>query len=403
MIKILHYYHYPPTKRLGGPSTYLYNLREEEKVSEDFLVKNFFYENELPVKTSDSSFFDFVKKKVENIFPVFFKNLRILKFCIRFKMKNLQKMNLFSLISKYDIIHFHDAYELSMLEPYLVDCNKIIVLTSHTPKARYLELIEDGEKMDKTQLLKPILRNLIMMEMRAYEIADYVITPCKEALEPYYNSLPNFEEFIKTKKVFFCPTGIENADDNTYYKDDVRTELGIPNDAFCLCFAGRQIEVKGYDILTKFGSRILEEYPNVYFIILGKGTNDFPMNHERWIKIGWSDNPQKYIKSSDLFILPNRQTFFDLVFLEVMSLGIPILASETGGNKYFKNTFPDLTDIQYYDYNNYEIFRDKIVDFMSNKRITPSQELKNIFEQNFTKSIFHKKINDIYKNIVINH
>lgn len=400
MIKVLHYYHYPPTKRLGGPSTYLYNLREEEKVSEDFMVKNFFYENEIPDKTTNPSFLNSIKIKIAHTFPVFFKNLKLLKYCKHLTLKDLQKSNLFLLFSNYDIIHFHDAFELLSFEPYLVNCNKIIVLTSHTPKAKYLELIEDGEKMEKTQLLESILRNLIRMEKRAYELADYIITPCKEALEPYYNSLPNFEEIIKTKKVLFCPTGIENADDHIAYKDDVRIELGISNDAFCICFAGRQIKVKGFDILVEFGSKILEEFPNVYFIILGKNDNNFPVNHERWIQIGWSDNPQKYIKSSNLFVIPNRQTFFDLAFLEVMSLGIPILASETGGNKYFKNKFPDLIDIKYYEFNNYALFREKIVDFMSNKRVIPSSELKNIFEVNFTKSIFHKKLNGLYKNMV---
>lgn len=37
-----------------------------------------------------------------------------------------------------------------------------------------------------------------------------------------------------------------------------------------------------------------------------------------------------------MFILPNRETFFDLILLEVMSMGIPVLLSNTGGNKYFK-------------------------------------------------------------------
>ncbi len=34
-----------------------------------------------------------------------------------------------------------------------------------------------------------------------------------------------------------------------------------------------------------------------------------------------------------------KETYFDLVMLEVLSLGKIIIASYTGGNKYFKSSF----------------------------------------------------------------
>ena len=42
------------------------------------------------------------------------------------------------------------------------------------------------------------------------------------------------------------------------------------------------------------------------------------------------------IAASDVFLLPNRETYFDLILLEVLSLGVPVVLSNTGGNKYFK-------------------------------------------------------------------
>ncbi len=44
--------------------------------------------------------------------------------------------------------------------------------------------------------------------------------------------------------------------------------------------------------------------------------------------------PGNIVNASDVFVLPNRRTFFDLVLLEVMSIGKPIIASFTGGNKF---------------------------------------------------------------------
>ena len=36
------------------------------------------------------------------------------------------------------------------------------------------------------------------------------------------------------------------------------------------------------------------------------------------------------------FLLPNHETYFDLILLEVLSIGVPVILSSTGGNKYFK-------------------------------------------------------------------
>lgn len=58
--------------------------------------------------------------------------------------------------------------------------------------------------------------------------------------------------------------------------------------------------------------------------------------HEKWIEAGWVDDPYSIINASDIFVLPNRETYFDLILLEVMSLGKPVLLPYNGGNKYFK-------------------------------------------------------------------
>lgn len=41
--------------------------------------------------------------------------------------------------------------------------------------------------------------------------------------------------------------------------------------------------------------------------------------------------------AADIFVLPNRETYFDLIMLEALSLGTIVVASNTGGNKHFVN------------------------------------------------------------------
>ena len=73
-----------------------------------------------------------------------------------------------------------------------------------------------------------------------------------------------------------------------------------------------------------------------YFFIIGNRDSLPAMNNTRWIETGWTDDPQRFISASDLVVIPNRHSYFDLSVLETLSLGKPMLLSNTGGNKYFK-------------------------------------------------------------------
>ena len=60
------------------------------------------------------------------------------------------------------------------------------------------------------------------------------------------------------------------------------------------------------------------------------------LKNDHWIEIGWTKDPHSLIAASDVFVLPNHETYFDLILLEVLSLGTPVVMSRTGGNKYFE-------------------------------------------------------------------
>lgn len=76
-------------------------------------------------------------------------------------------------------------------------------------------------------------------------------------------------------------------------------------------------------------------HPNVYVLIAGEEGPLYHLEHERWIEVGWTNDPHSIIAASDVFVLPNKETYFDLIMLEVLSLGKIVVASNTGGNKYF--------------------------------------------------------------------
>ena len=118
-------------------------------------------------------------------------------------------------------------------------------------------------------------------------------------------------------------------------KEEMRKKYGIPQDAFVISYVGRHNEIKGYDALKEIGKQLLDANDNTYVFIAGTEGPLYHLEHNRWIEVGWTKDPGSVIQASDVFVLPNKETYFDLVMLEVLSLGQIVVASYTGGNKYF--------------------------------------------------------------------
>ncbi|WP_172997013.1 glycosyltransferase, partial [Lactobacillus helveticus] len=167
--------------------------------------------------------------------------------------------------------------------------------------------------------------------------ADYIVFPCEEAEEPYSHFWKEFDEFKQKNKSKFkyIPTGIDQCV-ATVTSDKVFSKYEIPNNSFVVSFVGRHNEIKGYDNLKVIGKNIISTIANSYFLIAGNENPLHGLDNKRWIEAGWTNDPYSLINASDVFILPNKETYFDLVFLEVLSLGKTIVASKTGGNKYFE-------------------------------------------------------------------
>lgn len=166
---------------------------------------------------------------------------------------------------------------------------------------------------------------------------------------------------------------------------------------FVIGYVGRHNEIKGYDILKEAARKVLFQNENTCFLIGGKQGNTYsPLQHERWIEAGWT-NPADLFMAIDVFVLPNRMTYFDLVLLEVMSAGIPVIASATGGNKSVQN----MTDALILYQNTAVDLAEKIMEFSQlsdTNRKTISQKVLSSYEQFYTTKIFAEK----YKNLINN-
>jgi glycosyltransferase involved in cell wall biosynthesis len=271
----------------------------------------------------------------------------------------------------------------------LVEYRGKVILTSHSPKIYHKELVEDSLNLNYSKLPTKWKKMIEKVDEKAFELTDILIFPCVEAMEPYSNSWNKFDEIVGKKKKVFITTSI-NMPKTKVEPKTIRKKYKIPENAIIISYVGRHNETKGYDKLLKFGKRMLTKYNNIYFLIAGKEEPLKGLEEKRWIEIGWTNDPHSLINSSDIFILPNKETYFDLILLEVLALNKPVLLSDTGGNKYFKK-YNNL-DLYYFEKDNVNEMVEKFEEFLKdrndNKLYYSNSKLieKDFLMENFVKN-----------------
>ena len=239
-------------------------------------------------------------------------------------------------LNDYDIVHFHESKDLFIEKERLKNDKGKIIFQSHTPLPSGMEKCSDYSNLYNF-FINNLENKMLEVDKFAFYRADYIIFPCPEAEEPYIDNWSEYKK-IKEKKALsfrYVLTGIKPCHAKRS-QSDVRGELNIPLFNFIISYVGRHNYVKGYDTFKKIGLRLINENKNNWVVVAGRpGVINSPKNNH-WIEIGWTNDAYSYIISSDLFVLPNRVTYFDLVMLEVLSLGVVVVASRTGGNKFFE-------------------------------------------------------------------
>jgi glycosyltransferase involved in cell wall biosynthesis len=93
--------------------------------------------------------------------------------------------------------------------------------------------------------------------------------------------------------------------------------------------------IKGFDIFCNIAIKMLNN-DDYFFVSAGIGEISAPFQ-KNFFDIGWTDDPASLINISDVVIVPNRDTYFDLGIIQTLSLNKPIITTDTGGNSWFKD------------------------------------------------------------------
>ncbi len=177
---------------------------------------------------------------------------------------------------------------------------------------------------------KAALVNPIMALSSDAVVAISVAT--REALSKY--------EFIPKAKVRVIYNGIQALKSSPEKTAEVRYKLGIPQDAYVIGTVARLDPVKNQEMMLNAFAQIIEDIPNSWLLMVGDGPDRKKLEalsstlgvSDRVIFTGFISLPKDYLASMDLFLLSSHTEGTSMTLLESLSLEIPSVVTNVGGN-----------------------------------------------------------------------
>lgn len=368
----------------GGPSGYLNNLNES-------IIQN----------NSDNIKIFHKKEDVQSLYSI---NIRKVKHFIK-KYLKLRK-NLLSEpdlsfyrntlrqhieeISNSSILHFHTTYDLYCFAKVYDIEKKTVLLTSHSPEPSYLE--EYAKCIDMGYSIQDATKSSEQrkdMDLYAFNHADYIVFPCEGAVSPYNKFFE--DNNIDKNKLRYIITSSRPLIPKVSIVD-FKSKYSIPKNKKIISYVGRKNKIKGFDIFCKIAEKL--RYDNrFYFISAGIGNIKAPIQ-DNFLDIGWTDDPASLVNSSDIQIVPNRDTYFDLGIIQALSLNTKIITTNTGGNSWFLDKNIDMYFADFNDINSFlEVLNNEDTYIKSNKNI-------DLYNNIFDNKKFSENYNLFYKEIM---
>jgi len=175
-------------------------------------------------------------------------------------------------------------------------------------------------------------------ERESVELAEKVITISEYSRQLILEKFPDIDH-----KLFMHPSSVDGA---VYKMLDPSRELIEKfklQDKFVLLSLARLStgEHKGQDRVLKALPEVLKVIPNLRYLIVGSGVDERvdhilqqqPELNDVVVKVGPVKDLEKpeYYNLADAYILPSKFEGFGIVFIESLSCGVPVIASDGYG------------------------------------------------------------------------
>lgn len=218
----------------------------------------------------------------------------------------------------FDIIHCHQY------TPYFYGW-----LAARGTKARVV-FTEHGRFHPDRYRYKAFFINPVIARFTPSIVAISRATKC--ALAQY--------EFMPENKIDVIYNGITGLVRNEAETQKLRATLEIPINAFIVGTVARLDQVKNQAMMLRAFKELLLTCPDAWLLIVGDGPENYSLRElaadlniaDRVTFTGFIRKPANYLAMMSLFLLTSHTEGTSMTLLEAMSLGIPAVVTEVGGN-----------------------------------------------------------------------
>ena len=225
----------------------------------------------------------------------------------------------------FDIIHAHDWMSFKAG----IEAKKI----SGKPLVVHIHSTE----IDRTGG-NNVNQEIFQIEKEGMEKADVVIAVSKLTKDILINSYG-----IPAEKIHVVHNGIDVYEYPPIDADETKVHKLKEAGNKIVLFVGRITLQKGPDYFLKAAKKVLEFYPNVYFVIAGSGDMEHHIINEA-ARLGISDKVlfagflrgeelNRIYRTADLFVMSSVSEPFGITALESVVNGTPVLVSRQSGVK----------------------------------------------------------------------
>ncbi len=184
-----------------------------------------------------------------------------------------------------------------------------------------------------------------MLRMLLYRLTDPL---CELTTNVSHDAVERFIQIkaVPRRKIVFIPNGIDSSvfeaarDSAAEDRAAVRAELGM-KDAFIWLAVGRLTEAKDYPNLLSAFKTAAQTREDCVLLIVGEG--ELEQEVMQWIQshslqdkvkqLGIRDDVIRLMRASDAYVMSSRWEGMPMVLLEASACGLPIVATDAGGNR----------------------------------------------------------------------
>ena len=290
-----------------------------------------------------------------------------------------------------DIVHTQTEFALGTIGKYVAHQLDIPAIhTYHTMYEDYLHYILNGHLLRPyhvKQFLKIYLKNM-----------DGCIAPSgrvEELLRRYGVQIP----------IRVIPTGVDIQSMNSDANRDVRKDLGIDADAPVILTLSRIAAEKKINHILNVLPAIIEEIPNVKFVIAGDGP-DVKVLQEQVERLTLEDyvifagnvdhgDVGNYYRMADIFVSASDTETQGLTYVEALAAGTPCVVYDTD---YTENIFDK--DIFGRRFNTQQEMQEEIISLLKQKRAKIPQEILQNKLQSISSDQFATNVHDFYQYVI---